>query len=74
MPSAERTGLPCTVLSADLCDSTDLYDALGNARAQAAIVQMLTTLSQSTARHLGRVIKTIGAEIMCIFSTPQEAA
>jgi len=74
MPSAERTGLPCTVLFADLCDSTDLYDALGNARAQAAIVQMLTTLSQSTARHLGRVIKTIGAEIMCIFSTPQRSA
>src|SRR5262245_16724916 len=74
MSSPERTGLPCAILFADVCGGTDLYNAMGNARAQTAITQMLATLSHSIARHLGRVIKTIGAEIMCIFSSPQEAA
>jgi adenylate cyclase len=73
MAEVQRTGLPCVILFADVCRSTELYEAVGNARAQAAVAQMFTTLSQSIARHLGRIVKTIGDELMCVFSTAREA-
>jgi class 3 adenylate cyclase len=70
----QRTGLPCTILFVDVCGSTQLYDALGNARAQAIIAKTLAILSQSATRHLGTVIKTIGDEVMCTFTTARDAA
>jgi len=70
----QRTGLPCTILFVDVCGSTQLYETLGNARAQAIIAKMLAILSQSATRHLGTIIKTIGDEVMCTFSTARDAA
>ena len=70
----QRTGLPCTILFVDVCGSTQLYDALGNARAQAIIAKTLAILSQSATRHLGTVIKTIGDSVMCTFTTARDAA
>jgi adenylate cyclase len=70
----QRTGLPCTILFVDVCGSTQLYETLGNARAQAIIAKTLTVLSQSATRHLGTIIKTIGDEVMCTFTTAREAA
>ena len=70
----QRTGLPRTVLFVDVCGSTKLYETLGNARAQAVIAKMLAILSQSATRHLGTIVKTIGDEVMCTFSSAREAA
>ena len=70
----QRTGLPRTVLFVDVCGSTKLYETLGNARAQAVIARMLTVLSDSATRHLGTIVKTIGDEVMCTFSSAREAA
>ncbi len=70
----QRTGLPCTILFVDVCGSTQLYETLGNARAQAIIAKSLALLSQSATRHLGTVIKTIGDEVMCTFATARDAA
>jgi class 3 adenylate cyclase len=70
----QRTGLPCTILFVDVCGSTQLYDTLGNARAQAIIAKMLTVLSNSATRHVGTIIKTIGDEVMCSFGTARDAA
>lgn len=70
----QRTGLPCTILFVDVCGSTQLYETLGNARAQAIIAKSLAVLSQSATRHLGTIIKTIGDEVMCSFSTARDAA
>jgi class 3 adenylate cyclase len=70
----QRTGLPCTILFVDVCGSTQLYDALGNARAQAIIAKTLAILSQTATRHLGTVIKTIGDSVMCTFTTARDAA
>ena len=70
----QRTGLPCTILFVDVCGSTQLYDALGNARAQAIIAKTLAILSQSATRHLGTIIKTIGDSVMCTFTTARDAA
>jgi len=33
----QRTGLPCTILFVDVCGSTQIYETLGNARAQAVL-------------------------------------
>lgn len=70
----QRTGLPRTVLFVDVCGSTKLYETLGNARAQAVIAKTLAMLSQSATRHLGTIVKTIGDEVMCTFSSAREAA
>ena len=70
----QRTGLPCTILFVDVCGSTQLYETLGNARAQAIIAKVLAILSQAATRHLGTIIKTIGDEVMCTFSTARDAA
>ena len=70
----QRTGLPRTVLFVDVCGSTKLYELLGNARAQAVIARMLSMMSECATRHLGTVVKTIGDEVMCTFSSAREAA
>jgi class 3 adenylate cyclase len=55
------------VLFADIAGSTKLYEVLGDATAKAMIDEALVEMSAVTARHGGRVIKTIGDEIMCVF-------
>lgn len=70
----QRTGLPCTILFVDICGSTQLYETLGNARAQSIIAKTLAVLSESATRHLGTIIKTIGDEVMCTFTTARDAA
>lgn len=52
---------------ADVSGSTSLYEKLGDQRALAAIDAVLTELRKSTALQEGRVIKTIGDEIMAVF-------
>ena len=70
----QRTGLPCTILFVDVCGSTQLYETLGNARAQAIIAKTLDVLSRAATRHVGTIIKTIGDEVMCSFTTARDAA
>jgi hypothetical protein len=55
------------VLFADVSGSTHLYEVLGDARAFATINACLGTLSELTLKHSGRVVKTIGDEIMTVF-------
>ena len=56
-----------TVMFADICGSTRLYEVLGDARAFSAISECLDVLRQLTMKHGGRVVKTIGDEIMSVF-------
>lgn len=58
------------VLFADIAGSTKLYEVLGDATAKAMIDEALVEMSAVTARHGGRVIKTIGDEVMCVFDGP----
>ena len=55
------------VLFADIAGSTSLYEVLGDARAKAMIDEALAVMKTVTAQQNGRVIKTIGDEIMCVF-------
>jgi len=56
-----------SVLFADVSGSTRLYELLGDARAFAAINRCLDILRGLTTAHSGRVVKTIGDEIMAVF-------
>jgi class 3 adenylate cyclase len=68
--NAERQN--AAILFADISGSTALYDKLGNELALQLVTRTLGILTQEmTARH-GRLVKTIGDEIMCIF--PDAAA
>ncbi len=66
-PLSENTAPDNVVLFADVSGSTHLYEVLGDARAFAAIDDCLTLLTRLTVTNKGRVIKTIGDEIMAVF-------
>ncbi|MEP7098284.1 MAG: adenylate/guanylate cyclase domain-containing protein [Dokdonella sp.] len=63
--TTERHAL--TILFADVSGSTRLFETLGDEVARRLISGVLAALSEVTASHGGRVIKTIGDEIMCTF-------
>jgi len=54
------------VLFADIAGSTKLYDTLGDAQAKTLIDECLGIMRGVVARYAGRVIKTIGDEVMCV--------
>jgi adenylate cyclase len=63
-----------TILFADITASTKLYDELGNAVAQVTIDRCLGIVKRVCDDGGGRVIKTIGDEVMAAFPTPDLAA
>ena len=54
------------VLFADISGSTKLYDTLGDTQAKTLIDECLGIMRGIIARYDGRVIKTIGDEVMCV--------
>jgi class 3 adenylate cyclase len=62
------------VLFADVSGSTRLYETVGDAEALAAIARCLAQMAGVCEGRGGRVIKTIGDEVMAVFPTPDEAA
>ncbi|MBI4808970.1 MAG: ankyrin repeat domain-containing protein [Nitrosomonadales bacterium] len=62
------------VMFADICESTALYEQLGNEAALNMVTSTLNLLKQEVARHKGTLIKTIGDEIMCTFPNALRAA
>ncbi|HEY0180303.1 MAG TPA: adenylate/guanylate cyclase domain-containing protein [Dokdonella sp.] len=65
---AERRAL--TILFADVSGSTRLFETLGDEAAVHIVGRVLVALAEIAARHGGRVVKTIGDEIMCTFPAP----
>src|SRR5690349_21835362 len=62
-----------TVLFADICGSTRLYCALGDERARAVVAAGLDIVVAILPAYGGRVVKTLGDEVMCVFSDPDRA-
>ena len=62
------------VLFADVSGSTKLYETAGNAVAHAAVESCVNLMRQKTQAAKGRVIKTIGDEVMSAFSSADDAA
>ncbi|HET6603936.1 MAG TPA: adenylate/guanylate cyclase domain-containing protein [Xanthomonadaceae bacterium] len=54
-----------TILFADVSGSTRLFELRGDVEARRLIAAVLDALSEVCVRHGGKVIKTIGDEIMC---------
>ena len=63
----------CAILFADVSGSTSLYEKLGDQRALAAIDTVLAELRKSIAFQSGRVIKTIGDEVMAVLPSADAA-
>ena len=57
------------VLFADIAGSTRLYETLGDAAALRMIERCLAGLQHVTRANGGRVVKTIGDEVMAVFDT-----
>jgi adenylate cyclase len=63
-----------SVLFADVSGSTKLYETAGDAVAHAAIEKCVNIMRDKTLNAKGRVIKTIGDEVMSAFPTADQAA
>jgi len=62
------------VLFADVSGSTRLYETVGDALALTSIGRCLELVGAACAGHGGRVVKTIGDEVMAVFPSVDEAA
>ena len=63
-----------TVLFADVSGSTRLYETAGDAAALEAVSTCLAAARGATEASGGRVVKTMGDEVMSIFPGPDSAA
>lgn len=59
------------ILFADIVGSTQLYERLGDQPALSVVQQTLVAVTQAVTAHGGRVVKTIGDEVMAVFDTPE---
>ncbi len=68
-----KKGKQRAVLFADVSGSSALYKTKGNSEAKAIISHLLNQVQKITVEHKGRVIKTIGDELMVCFSSGQDS-
>lgn len=69
-----RENAKLAIMFADIAGSTKLYETIGDAKAREITSRCIELLSTITKRHGGRVVKTIGDEVMCTFPTADSAA
>lgn len=72
-PSIPASPATQAVLFADIAGSTKLYDTLGDTLAKAMIDECIAQLRELVGQYGGRVIKTIGDEIMCVLPDADRA-
>jgi class 3 adenylate cyclase len=65
----DETKTSVAVLFADVSDSTRLYEALGDTTAFGRVKAIIGLLKDITEASQGRVVKTIGDGLMCVFPT-----
>lgn len=63
-----------TILFADVCGSTKLYETMGDTIARETVAKCVAIMDEETKRQSGRVVKTIGDEVMSVFEDPTAAA
>ncbi|MBF0143196.1 MAG: FHA domain-containing protein [Magnetococcales bacterium] len=68
-----RESANLAILFADIAGSTRLYEKHGDARAREVTSRCIDLLARMTKENLGRVVKTIGDEVMCTFPTADNA-
>ena len=65
--------LELAILFVDVCDSTRLYESFGNVRAAEIIGTLLGRLEEEVATARGKVVKSLGDGLMCVFANPELA-
>jgi adenylate cyclase len=68
-----REQIEAGVMFADVTGSTRLYETLGDENANRIIGKVINVMAKITEGYQGFVIKTIGDEIMCRFSSANDA-
>ena len=63
---ARKPTTTMAVLFADIAGSTKLYDTLGDTQAKKMVDECIALMRVIVAKYGGRVIKTIGDEVMCV--------
>jgi adenylate cyclase len=61
------------VMFADIVGSTSLYDRLGDVFAFKRVTYTIQKMGELVASNNGKVIKTIGDEVMCVFPTVEDS-
>lgn len=61
------------VLFADVCDSTSIYESLGDARALEVINGLFASLGAKVKAHRGKIVKTLGDGMVCEFGDADSA-
>lgn len=70
----EKSPQNLAILFADISGSAKLYETLGDAEALSTIDRCLTIIRQACVDSGGRVVKTIGDEVMAVFPAADAAA
>ncbi len=65
-PLGKTSSTELAVLFADIAGSTRLYDTLGDTQAKMLVDECIGIMRDIIGRYAGRVIKTIGDEVMCV--------
>ena len=65
-PLGKTSSTELAVLFADIAGSTRLYDTLGDTQAKMLVDECIGIMRDIIRRYAGRVIKTIGDEVMCV--------
>jgi adenylate cyclase len=61
------------VLFADVCDSTTIYEAIGDARTLALINRLFSLLGEKVSANGGKIVKTLGDGMVCQFDDADAA-
>ena len=69
----ESQQVSATILFADICGSTRLFEQYGDVQARLIETRVLDKLTEETGVYGGVVIKTIGDELMCRFPSAEQA-
>ena len=67
-----RQNVDVAVMFADVTGSTKLYETLGDDNANRIIGKVIDVMAKITEMYQGYVIKTIGDEIMCRFTSAND--
>lgn len=68
-----RKNIKCSIMFADIAGSTKLYEDVGDEKARAMIAHTINIMRESTGSAGGKVIKTIGDEVMSVFINADSA-
>jgi class 3 adenylate cyclase len=61
------------ILFADVCDSTTIYESIGDAKALALVNRLFKLLDKQVNSYGGVIVKTLGDALVCQFREPDAA-